>query len=715
MTKTISRHTAALLVIVLAAMAPSLAAHGQTIDPASTDAADRAAEADWGSYGIQTGNIDPTVRPGDDFNAHVNGGWEKRSEIPADKTRLGTFIELRELSDDRMHAILTGLVAAHPAPGSAKARIADAYTAFMDSEAIESAGLAPARPMLDRIAAARDLGDVITLFATPGLPSPVGLFVDPDAKQSDRYALQIVQSGLGLPDRDYYLSNDAKHAGIRGKYHDYLSFMLGQAGYAEPKGAARKVLALETALARATWDRSIERNVDLTYNRVERKALDRLDRKRIMARLLHAAVGRAADYAIVYQLPPTPGELAAAGLTPDPARLGGGMPETLAIVGRTPVATWRAWLAAHFLGNNAQFLPAAIDEARFAFVGTVLSGQRAQKERWRRGIAVVEVQIGELLGQIYAEHHFPAQNRAAMDGLVANLRQAMAANLSDLSWMGADTRKQAEAKLASFTAKIGAPPVWKDYEGLVIRADAPLANQLAAQEWATRFHFGRIGKPVDRIEWVMLPQTVNAYYNPSFNEIVFPAAILQPPFFNLSADPAVNYGAIGAVIGHEMGHGFDDQGAKMDGTGNLRDWWTPADKANFEKLQDRLAAQFARFCPFDGGKTCVNGRLTMGENIGDLGGLSLALRAYRLSLGGKPAPVIDGTTGDQRFFMAWAQVWRASMREEQARQFLLTDPHSPPRYRINGVVRNFDEWHAAFNVQPGDALYLPPEERVRIW
>jgi len=687
---------------------------------AQTARGEAPAPGDWGSFGIQTRYIDPAVRPGDDFDRYVNGKWTATATIPADRTRIGAFMDLRDLSEDRLRGILDELAATPQPPGSDTARIAGAYRAFMAKEAIDAAGLAPARPTLDRIAAAASLDDVIALFAAPGMASPIGYYIDPDEKRSDIYALHIGQDGLGLPDRDYYLSDKSNHAAIRAQYLDYLAFLLNSAGHENPRDAARQVMALETRLAGAMWDRSLLRNIDLTYNRIDMPGLSEIDGNGVMRRFLEVAGLDSSAYALVAQMPPTSQELAGAGITADPARLGGGMPATLAIVSDTPVETWKAWLTAHFLSDHAEFLPSDIDQARFALYGTALTGAKVQRERWRRGIAVVERQIGELLGKLYAERYFPPASKAAMADLVANLRKAMSANLADLAWMGEATRAQAEAKLASFTPKIGAPEVWKTYEGLAIRPDAALANQLAAERWANDFQRARIGRPVDRSEWGMLPETVNAYYNGSLNEIVFPAAILQPPFFNLSADPAVNYGAIGAVIGHEMGHGFDDQGAKMDGTGNLRDWWTAADKASFKQLQDRLAAQYDRFCPFDDtasgrGKACVNGQLTMGENIGDVGGLSLAYRAYRLSLGGKPAPVIDGYTGDQRFFMAWAQVWRGKVREELARQFLVTDPHAPPQYRINGVVRNFDAWYRAFAVKPGDALYLPPEQRVRIW
>jgi putative endopeptidase len=684
-------------------------------------AAPSLAAGDWGSFGIQTQWIDTAAKPGDDFNRYVNGKWIDVTQMPADKTRIGSFITLRDLSEDRLHAILNELVASKPAPGSSQARVADAYKAFMDVDAINAAGLAPAKPMLDRIAAAATTDDIIKLFAEPGLQAPMGIGVDADEKQSDRYALYLGQGGLGLPDRDYYLQDTPKFREIRAKYLDYLTLLLGKAGYADPRAAAQSVFDLETAMARESWDRALGRNRDLTYNKLTLAELEALAPAGMMRKFLNDVGAGTATEVIVPQMPPTAEELAAAKFTPEmTAKLGGGLPATVKLITAMPIATWKAYLAAHFLSDFASVLPKDLDDAQFAFYGTLLGGQQVQRVRWRRGIGAVEGELGELLGQIYAQRFFPPANQAAMNDLVANLRKAMAANLAELAWMGPETRQQAEAKLAAFTPKIGAPVTYKTYDGLVIDATKPLANKLAAAKWDTDFRLARIGKPVDKTEWFMFPQTVNAYYNPTFNEIVFPAAILQPPFFNLTADPAVNYGAIGAVIGHEMGHGFDDQGAKSDGAGNLRDWWTPQDKAAFEALTGKLVGQYNEFCPFDdtsggGSKTCVNGQLTLGENIGDLGGLSLAYRAYKLSLNGKEAPVIDGYTGDQRFFLAYAQVWRGKVREAMARQFLVTDPHSPPEYRVNGIVRNFDEWYRAFNVQPGDKLYLPPEKRVRIW
>lgn len=703
----------AVSLLALSFAAPALA---QDAAPAAATPS-LAPSSDWGKFGVQTQWVDKSAKPGDDFDAYVNGVWNKTAELPADRTRWGSFIELNDLSEQRVHAIMDELVASNPAPGSDGARIAAAWKAFMDTDAINAAGLAPARPYLGRIMAAKTPADIARLFGQPGFASPIGAYVNADDKQSDIYALNLGISGLGLPDRDYYLKTDERSVALRDKYKAYLAFLLGKAGYADPHAAAQSVLALETSIARADWDRAAARNPDLTYNKVPVAEFEALGSPGVVRAFLEGLGAQKASYVLIAEMPPTAEEQKAARLDPAKmaAQFGPGMPAVVKLIETTPLATWQAYLAAHFLRSNAPVLPSDIDQATFDFYGRTLSGQPEQRARWKRGIAAVEGMAGELVGKIYAEKYFRPEQKAAMNDLVGNLRKAMAANLKDLAWMSPATRVEAEAKLNAFTPKIGAPDTFKTYEGLTFSATDPLANAIAAGKWEGDFQMARIGQPVDRAEWGMLPETVNAYYNPTYNEIVFPAAILQPPFFNLSADPAVNYGGIGAVIGHEMGHGFDDQGAKSDGTGNLRDWWTPADKAAFEKMQDKLAAQYDALCPFDEGKTCVNGRLTMGENIGDLGGLSLAYRAYKLSLNGKEAPVIDGFTGDQRFFMGWAQVWRSKVREEQARQFLITDPHAPPQYRINGIVRNFDEWYKAFNVKPGDKLYLAPKDRLRIW
>ncbi len=684
----------------------TLSARAETAAPA----------ADWGSFGVQTANIDNAVKPGDDFNRYVNGKWLDTTEIPADRTSVGSFIQLRDLSEVRMRAILDELSASNSAPATPAARVAASYKAFMDTAAIEAAGLTPTYPVLTQIYAAKSLDDLVGLFASPGLASPVGLGVSIDAKDSEHYALYAGQAQLGLPDRDYYLVDSPRNREIVGKYKAYLGLILGEVGYPDPAKAAETVFQLEKKMAAANWDRALGRNRDLTYNKLTVDEFAALAPE-VPLRMMLAKLGAGnTPSVIVAQLPPTKEELAAAKYTPEMAtKLGGGVPALARLIASEPIANWQAWLVSRFITSKAGVLPKRIDDAQFAFYGTALSGQPEQRARWKRAIGAVEGQVGELAGQVYAERFFPAENKAAMDRLVANLRSAMTANIADLAWMSPATRVEAKAKLDAFTPKIGYPVRYKTYDGLALTATDAMANSLAADVWGRQDQIRRIGKEVDRAEWFMLPQTVNAYYNSTGNEIVFPAAILQPPFFNLSADDAVNYGAIGGVIGHELGHGFDDQGSKSDGSGNLRNWWTDADKAAFEGLTGRLVEQYNAFCPFDEGKTCVNGRLTLGENIGDLGGLSLAYRAYRMSLGGKPAPVIDGYTGDQRFFMAWAQVFRSKMRDAAKRQQLQTDPHSPGEYRINGIVRNFDEWYKAFNIQPNDKLYLPPEQRLRIW
>jgi putative endopeptidase len=419
---------------------------------------------------------------------------------------------------------------------------------------------------------------------------------------------------------------------------------------------------------------------------------------------------------VVRQVTPTAEEIKENGLEGDElAKVsGGGVAGLFKVMEDAPLDQWKAYLSAHLLIDTSDVLTADIDTTVFDFYGKTLNGLEEQRERWKRGVETVEDSVGEAVGKVYAERYFPAENKAAMDKLVANLRTALSQNLEAIDWMGAETKAEAETKLTQFTPKIGYPEKFETYDSLTVSDDA-FANHMAVSAWQYQDMISDLGKPIDKTEWGMLPQTVNAYYSPNRNEIVFPAAILQPPFFNLSADPAVNYGAIGGVIGHEMGHGFDDQGAKSDGTGLLRNWWTAEDEANFKAKTEALVAQYNAFCPYDDGATCVNGALTLGENIGDLGGLSMAYKAYHLSLNGKEDKVIDGLTGDQRFFMAWAQVWRSKNREEALRRQMLTDPHSPPEYRVNGIVRNFDAWYDAFDVQPGDALYLPPEQRIRIW
>lgn len=702
-------------------LAIAASAHAQVPPsaPASTTVASQSgkpAPMEFGSWGVDLTQIDPTVKAGDDFFAMVNGKWVAATPIPAERSSYGAFAMLDENAQADVRNLVDELVKAKPAPGTAERRIVDSYQSYLDTAAIDAAGLAPARPYLDRIFAAKDLTDIARLFGEPGIPSPFGAFVMIDEEQPDRYTLGVVGDGLGLPDRDYYLRTDAKSLGIQQKYRDYLAFLLGKAGYVDPASAARAVYDLEYRLAQAGWDRALSRNRDLTYNKVDRARLLTLAGGFPLETMLErSGLGKAGEF-VVWQLPLDEAKKQKLGLSPqDLAKLGGGLPAMLQLIEKAPLATTQAWIAAHFLSGNADVLPSDIDRANFEFYGKLLNGQQEQRPRWKRAIDTVESQLGEVLGKAYVERHFPAASKDAMLDLVGNLKKAMAEALASNDWMSAATRTEAQAKLDHFTTKIGYPDKFKTYDGLEIQPGKPLDNGISAADWNWHDDLRKLGGPIDRAEWQMLPQTVNAYYDSSLNEIVFPAAILQPPFFAMTADPAVNYGGIGAVIGHEIGHGFDDQGAKYDGTGLARDWWAPQDLAAFTKRGEQLVAQYNAYCPLDGGKTCVNGRLTLGENIGDLAGLSIAYRAYHLSLGGKEAPVIDGLTGDQRFFLSWAQVWRVAIREDALRQRLMTDPHSPAEFRVNGAVRNVDAWYKAFGVKPGDKLYLPPEKRVRIW
>ncbi|WP_116968156.1 M13 family metallopeptidase [Blastomonas sp. UPD001] len=670
----------------------------------------------WGTWGVDTTLMNPAIKPGDDFYAYVNGKWLDSFEIPADRARYGAFTLLAEKSEQRVRKIIDELAATKPAIDTGAGKVAAFYNAYLDTAAIDAAGLAPAQPYLDRIKAAKTREDLAKLFGTPGFRSPVAGFVDIDSKQTDKYIFQVTQAGLGMPDRDYYLVDSEANLKVRAAYMQYLTFLMGKAGYADPTKAAQMVYDLEKAIATEHWDRAIGRNRNITYNKLSKAEMLALGNGFPVETFIKTVGVDGQQEFVVRQLSPTADEIAAEKLTPEQvAKLGTGIPGLFKLANTAPIEAWQAWLAAGFLSSAASVLPSDIDAANFAFYGTVLGGQKKQRERWQRGVAAVEGSMGEIVGKIYADRYFPAENKAAMDELVGNLRKAMAANLNDIKWMGEATKVEARQKLAKFTPKIGYTEKFETYDTLTITPGKALDNAIAAGTWAYRDNLSKLGKPIDKTEWFMLPQTVNAYYSPPRNEIVFPAAILQPPFFNLSADPAVNYGAIGGVIGHEMGHGFDDQGSKSDGDGVLRDWWTPEDQANFKKLTSALVAQYSALCPLDDGKTCVNGALTLGENIGDVGGLSMAYRAYKIHLNGKEDKVIDGLTGDQRFFMAWAQVWRNKSRDEYLRQQLNTDPHSPPNFRANGTVRNFDEWYKAFNVKPGDALYLPPEQRIRIW
>jgi len=691
--------------------------------------AERAVETtsrdDWGEFGLDLYSMDTSVHPGDDFFRYVNGTWYDEFEMPADRTRYGSFTLLREKSEQRVKFIIDDLAEAKPDPSTLEGKVASYYNAYVDVDAIEAAGLTPVQPYLDRIQAMESKEDLVRLFAATGFSSPVAGWVDVDSKDTENYIFYVTQAGLGLPDRDTYLTDDGKNVETREGYLAYLTFLLEQAGYDDPAEAATRVLALETEIAKAHWDRTVGRNRNLTYNKLSKDELIALGGDFPVALMLsEIGLGDQENF-VVRQVTPDAEEIEALGLTEEQvAKIsGGGIAGIFEVVNESALDDWKAYLSAHMLSDHSAVLPKAIDDATFEFYAKQLRGQEEQRPRWKRGVGAVEGALGEAVGKVYAERYFPAANKAAMDELVANLRLAMADNLNEIDWMGEETKVEARDKLAKFTPKIGYTEKFETYDTLAV-GNSAFENVMASNAWQFEDMMSQLGQPIDKTEWFMLPQTVNAYYSPNRNEIVFPAAILQPPFFNLEADPAINYGAIGGVIGHEIGHGFDDQGSKSDGDGVLRDWWTPEDKAAFEARTDALVGQYNQFCPLDDGETCLNGRLGLGENSGDLGGLSMSYKAYRMSLdtngdgevsADEEAPVLGGLTGDQRFFMAWAQAWRNKYREEALRQQIIRGPHSPPYYRANGIVRNFDEWYEAFDVGPDHALYLPPEERIRIW
>lgn len=669
----------------------------------------------YGTWGFDPATIDPSVKPGDDFFAFVNGKWVAENEIPADKSRYGAFDALGEDARVNVKKVIDELLVGTHAPGSDGQRIVDAYNAFLNVEAIDASGLAPAQPYLARIYGAASLEELAVMFADPAFASMVGAGVTVDSKAPDTHAVSLSFDGMGLPTRDYYLVDNDQNLAIRKAYKDYLAVLLGHAGYVDPVAAAETVYAFETEVAKIEWSRVARRNRDLTYNRLTPEELAEMAGDFPIQTLLDASGLGGQQFYLAAQIAPSEEEAAELKLSAEIREgIGEGLPGMMKLLARTDLATIKAYMAKSFLSSNAAVLSSELDEANFGFYGKVLSGRQEQEPRWKRAVDVVEGQLGELLGKEYAARYFPAESKAAMQELVGNLRLAMAEGIAQNNWMTDATKQAALGKLEAFNTEIGYPDSFETYEGLAMSND-PLANRMAAREWGRADNLAKLGQPVDKSDWFMLPQTVNAYYSPNYNEIVFPAAILQRPFFSISNDPAINYGAIGGVIGHEIGHGFDDQGSKYDGTGTLRNWWEEQDRAAFDAKGDALAVQYSKFCPYDEGKTCSNGRLTLGENIGDVGGLSMAYRAYRMSLGGQEAPVIDGLTGDQRFFLAWAQVWRAMGREEDNRRRLGLGPHSLPEFRVNGPVRNHDAWYKAFNVTEGDALYLPPEERVRIW
>lgn len=675
-----------------AALLAGCATGAQT--PAPAPAAPRP-QAAIGAWGVDLTARDMSVKPGDDFFRHVNGAWMAANTIPADRVTWGTNDILAEKAERDVRQIIEDAARSGGAPGSNAQKISDFYNAFCDQAAIDAAGLAPIQPTLAEIAALRTHEDLIRFIARPdvGMSSPIDLSVQLDEGNPDRYLPNISHGGLGLPEREYYRRTDGQFPALRAAYQAKVAEMLGLVGQAGADAKAHAVLALETQIAELHWPIADRREREKVYN------------------LRHRA-----DVRAINPHYPWDAQFDAAGLNNSDdvviAELSAMQPLSQLFLA-TPVATWKSYVTWHFVRARAAVLPKTIDDSNFDFYGKTLNGQQQQRERWKRAIQSINNTLGEAVGQIYVERHFSPDAKAQALELVENMRRAYSDRIQAVTWMSAETKQRALEKLALFRPKIGYPDRWEDYSAMEIRAGDAYGNRQRAQVWAANKDIARLGRPSDRDEWFMNPHTVNAYYNPPFNEIVFPAGYLQPPLFDPNADAAVNYGGIGGVIGHEMGHGFDDQGAKSDGHGVLRDWWSADDVARFQAITGRLASQYDAFEPLPG--IHVNGRLTLGENIGDNGGLQVALHAYHLSLNGQDAPVLDGLTGDQRFFMARAQGRKQIIRDQALRNQVLSDPHSPNVYRVNGIVRNVDAWYAAFNVQPGDALYLPEDQRVEIW
>ena len=661
--------------------------------PTSTPVAAAGAKPELGAFGIDTTQMDRSVKPGDDFFGYVNGTWLKTFKMPADKARYGMFDALGDKAETDVHTLLDGLAKTTPAAGTLEQKVGDLYRSWMDEAAIEARGITPLKADLDAIAAASTKADILRLMGRPDYSGPIGVYIFPDPADTTRYVVGITQSGLGMPVRDYYLKEGAKFDGYRAAYKAYVTRLLELIGDKAPAESAAAVIALETKLAEVHWAPEKRRDVQATNNPVDRAGLEKMV--------------PAVDWTVT---------LAPAGLDKVQRFV---VNETTAVrdgaalLDSQPIAVWKKYLAFHLADDYAAHLPKAFDEARFAFYRKALAGVEADEPRWRRGIRLLDGLIGQGVGQLYVARYFPPEHKAAMDALVANLRVSFKQRLEKLAWMDDATRAEALKKLAAFEPRIGYPSKWRDYSGYAVDKATLFENVRHGRAFEWERQVARLGQPVDRSEWRMNPQTVNASYNPFLNQLTFPAAILQPPFFDVHADAAVNYGAIGAVIGHEMGHGFDDQGREFDETGRIRNWWTADTNTKFLAQTTKLEAQYNAFCPLE--NTCVNGKLTMGENIGDLGGLEMAYTAYRLSLNGKEAPVLDGFTGDQRFFMAHAQIWRAVQRDDSLRNLILTNPHAPAAARGSIPERNMDAWYAAFAVKAGDKAFIPEDQRVRIW
>ena len=653
-----------------------------------------AAAPKYGSFGLELKDMDRNVKPGDSFFDYALGTWLRDHPIPADKTGAGYNFELPDEIEQQVKQMVEGVTANPTSPIAAK--IGDAYAAWMDEAGIEQRGLEPLKPYLAKIDAVSNRADLLNLmFVQPGYASPIGIGIGADQDDPTRYTAYAGQARLGLPTRDYYLLTGDKYVSIRKAYRQYIIDLSTLAGLSDPAGRADRIIALETSLAKDQWTPERRRDPVATHNVMDRAKLNALAPEFAWASTLQQMGLSAARTVDVSE----PSAVTAAG-------------KRLADV---PLGTWKEYLTFRFISDHANNLPKKFDDTRFGFYGKTLNDVPEQRARWKRGMQRLDGSLGEAVGQLYVAKYWPAEtNRLAVE-LVEDVRAAYGEKIRNASWMDAATKKAALEKLASFDPRVGHPVKWIDYSSLKVSRTDPLANEIASEEFDWKLELSRFPHPVDRTLWAMNPQTVNAYYDPTLNQITVPAAILQPPFFDAAADPAVNYAETGATtIGHELGHGFDDQGRQYDAKGRLRDWWTPATAAKYKVKADKLAAQFDQYEPIPGVK--IKGRLTLGENLADLGGLETAYAAYRryVARHGEP-PVIDGFTGDQRFFLAYAQAWQGKRREGATRQQLLSDPHSPEKYRVDGIVRNFDPWYKAFNVKPGDKLYLPPEERVHVW
>lgn len=648
-----------------------------------------------GLFGVDLAGMDTSVKPGADFNLYAGGKWIKTVAIPPDQGHWDGFESLTVQVAERARALIEEQTRLKPVKGSNAQRIGDYYRTYIDRAAIDKLGFEPAKPVLDAIQAAKTTTDIAKLMGRPDLPclSPMLAGVLHDPKNPDRYQVTIMQSGLVLPSREHYLKDDKEFKDIRTKYVEHVARVLTMVGDKQAAANARAILALETKFAEAHWTPAERRDQDKIYNPRTVELLEK-EMPKFPWKAYFEAQGYGSNPGLILR------EVTAIGKMAE-------------IFGSAPIATLKSYLTYHFLNGSSDVLPIALEKESFDFYGRVLSGETEPEQRWQLAVDTLNDIMGEAVGELYVARHFDPKARDEVTRIVENLRRAYIARIERLDWMGPETKKEALEKMATLKLKLGYPKKWRDYSALDIVPGDALGNWRRLWAWRQLYNAAKLQKPTDRDAWIYMPHMVDAGYLPNFNEIEFPAGILQPPFFDLEADPAVNYGAIGGVIGHEIGHALDDQGAKWDAQGIVRNWWTPGDMAMFKTRTDVLVEQYATYEPLPGLK--INGRQTLGENIGDLGGILAAYDAYHLSLDGKSAETFNGFTGDQRFFLGWAQVWRRAYREEDLRNKVLTDMHSPAMFRVNGVVRNVDAWYAAFGIQAGDPLYLPPEKRVRIW